>query len=58
MKRLTVAALLLLEMGCASAIRNMMGQRQDETAPLTKVRANADGVCAYVDASTTSNGSD
>jgi hypothetical protein len=58
MNRLTLAAVLLLELGCASAIRNMMGQRQHETAPLTKVRADADGVCAYVDASTRSNGSD
>jgi hypothetical protein len=58
MKRLTVAAVLLLEAGCASAIRDMIGQRQHETAPLTKVRANADGVCAYVDASTRSNGND
>jgi hypothetical protein len=58
MKRLAVAAVLLLEVGCADAIRSMMGQRQDETAPLTKVRADVDGVCAYVDASTSSNGSD
>ena len=58
MKRLTVAAVLLFEVGCASAIRDMMGQRRDETAPLTKIRADADGVCAYLDASKGFNGSD
>ncbi len=62
MNPLKLAAVLLLEAGCASTIasmtRSMMGQRQDETAPLTKVRADADGVCAYVDASTRSNASD
>jgi hypothetical protein len=52
MKRLTMTAVLLLEVGCASALRDMMGQRQHESAPLTNVNANADGVCAYVEAST------
>jgi hypothetical protein len=49
--------LLLLGMGCASSIRSMMGQHQDETAPVTKTR-DTDGVCAYIDASKSSNSSD
>ncbi|HTO98429.1 MAG TPA: hypothetical protein VMK66_15380 [Myxococcales bacterium] len=58
MKRLALAAMLILQVGCATTIRGMMGQRQDETAPLTEIREKADGVCAYVDASASANGND
>jgi hypothetical protein len=58
MRWLTLAALLVVEIGCASTIRGIMGQHKDETAPLTKLRENSDGVCAYLDASRGSTGSD
>lgn len=58
MRWLTLTAVLLFEAGCASTIRGIMGQHKDESAPLTKLRENSDGVCAYLDASRGSTGSD
>jgi hypothetical protein len=50
--------MMIVAGGCTGTLRSMMGQHRDEKAPLVNVKASEDGVCAYVDSSSTRDGVD
>ena len=58
MKAVVLVSMLIFGSACAGAMRSIAGQHQDEKAPLARVNATEEGVCAYVDSSTSWNGHD